>query len=305
MHTIQDEDQTLHSESQYTLRKEGIPSEINVDWNSFEEWLKKDHIERVARDMTSYAQKHIDCLTKKDLSAVALLSPGKRRMIMASLAALSKFLGMYEDWRQLTRQYSLKWAGRNSADIIIDRLTKVQDPDEVFQWIHQVKTETPQLSDFIELMAITGMRLIESFNCYNMIISLSRSGNLKDYYDPDKEVLEHYKHKAIFIRKGKKAFISFVPKDLIEKISAVSIPLRSTDMIQKIVVAKGLKQRFSDIREMHASFMTKYLQQAEIDFLHGRVSASVFQQNYFNISLIGDLKPRIFKAIQEIRSKIS
>ena len=305
MHTIQDVDQTLHSESQYTLRKVGIPLEINVDWNSFEEWLKKDHIERVARDMTSYAQKHIDCLTKRDLSAVALLSPGKRRMIMASLAALSKFLGMYEDWRQLTRQYSLKWAGRSSADIVIDRLTKVQNPDEVFQWIHQVKTEAPELSDFIELMAITGMRLIESFNCYNLIISLSRSGNLKDYYDSDKEVLQHFRYKETFIRKGKKAFISFVPKDLMEKITAASIPLRSTDMIQKIVVAKGLKQRFSDIREMHASFMTKYLQQAEIDFLHGRVSASVFQQNYFNINLIADLKPRIFKAIQEIRSKIS
>jgi len=58
--------------------------------------------------------------------------------------------------------------------------------------------------------------------------------------------------------------------------------------------------RFSDIREAHANVLTKYLRQAEIDFLQGRVSASVFMRNYFNPALIIDLRKRVFKAVSEI-----
>ncbi|MDH5459542.1 MAG: hypothetical protein OEY95_06335 [Candidatus Bathyarchaeota archaeon] len=49
--------------------------------------------------------------------------------------------------------------------------------------------------------------------------------------------------------------------------------------------------------------MAKWLSQPEIDFLQGRVSASVFMRNYFNPALIGDLKERVFKAIEEIQHK--
>jgi len=45
-----------------------------------------------------------------------------------------------------------------------------------------------------------------------------------------------------------------------------------------------------------------YLTQPEIDFLHGRTSASIFMQNYFNPALISDLKERVFKAIEEIKT---
>ena len=50
--------------------------------------------------------------------------------------------------------------------------------------------------------------------------------------------------------------------------------------------------------------MTKYLNPAEIDFLQGRVSASVFMRNYFNPALIEDLKERVFKGISELENKL-
>jgi intergrase/recombinase len=283
----------------YTWRKNGIPQELSVDWKAFRKWLARDHTEQVTRDTLNYAQKHIDSLMKMDLSEVALFSPGKRRMVMASLSALAKFLGIYENWQQLTRQYSLKWAGRSSADIVIDRLTKVQDPNEMFQWIKEVKAARPELSDFLDLMAVTGMRMIEAVSCYNLIIELTEQGKLSEYYDSEREILEHYKFKDLFIRKGKKVFISFVPKDLVQRIGH-NETLKSRDCIQKAVAYKGFKQRFADVREAHGSFVTKYLQPSEIDFLHGRIGVSVFQQNYFNIQLVADLKERVFKGIREI-----
>ena len=65
-----------------------------------------------------------------------------------------------------------------------------------------------------------------------------------------------------------------------------------------------MKSRFSDIREAHATFMTKYLRPSEIDFLHGRVSSSIFMRNYFNPALVSDLKERVFKGINEIMEMI-
>jgi hypothetical protein len=57
-------------------------------------------------------------------------------------------------------------------------------------------------------------------------------------------------------------------------------------------------------KSARARFMTKFLNPAEIDFLQGRVSASVFIKNYFNPILIGDLEKRVFKGIAELQTKI-
>ena len=199
----------------------------------------------------------------------------------------------------------LNGGGKSNEELVIERLTKVQDPNEVFEWIKQVKRARSELSDFMDFIAITGLRLVEAIESYNLIIKLAKEGKLNEYYNEEKEALEHFRFKEIFLRKSKKAFISFVPKELIEKI-ALSSPLPdSRHAIQMRVKKKGLKLRFSDIREAHASFMTKYLKQPEIDFIHGRVTTNIFMANYFNPALICDLKERVFNAVKEIQNKIS
>jgi hypothetical protein len=47
------------------------------------------------------------------------------------------------------------------------------------------------------------------------------------------------------------------------------------------------------------------LKDNEIDFLHGRVTSSVFMKNYFNPSLIVDLRTRAHRIVNEIQEKIS
>jgi len=152
----------------------------------------------------------------------------------------------------------------------------------------------------MDFMAITGLRFNEALESYNLIIRLAEEGKLSQYYNEDREVLEHFRFKKIFIRRTKKAFMSFVPKSLIEAISR-NKPLTHSYAIS--VRKRGFKLRFGDIREAHATFLTKYLRESEIDFLHGRVSASVFMRNYFNPALIGDLKTRVFQGIREIQTK--
>jgi intergrase/recombinase len=155
----------------------------------------------------------------------------------------------------------------------------------------------------MDFLSFTGLRLNEAVQSFNLIISFSKQNRLNEYYNEANECLEHYKFKEVFIRCTKKAFVSFVPKSLVLKITSCQ-PLKSKDAVQKRVQEKGLPVGFADVRKAHNMFLTRFLSQAEIDFVCGRVSANVFMSNYFNPKLIGDLKDRVFKAIMEIQSFI-
>ena len=75
--------------------------------------------------------------------------------------------------------------------------------------------------------------------------------------------------------------MSFVPNELINRIS-LNNKILAKQFIKSKVRRKTKLIRFSDIRETHGSLLAKTLVSAEIDFLHGRVSTSVFMRNYFN-----------------------
>ena len=101
-------------------------------------------------------------------------------------------------------------------------------------------------------------------------------------------------------------FISFVPKEFVERIARNKKTIRSRFQVEKKEISKkGYKLRYTDIRELHGTLMTKYLKESEINFIHGRVTTSVFMRNYFNPAWISDLKQRVFKGIAEIQNKIT
>ncbi|MGB9756302.1 MAG: hypothetical protein ACPLVJ_00770 [Candidatus Bathyarchaeales archaeon] len=280
------------------------PLNHSVDWSAFKEWLCKDKSGDYARDLLNYAKRFHHCLFNGNLSEVALLSEGKRRMVLASLSALAKFLGIYDQWKNSIQRYGIKWVEVETKDKrIIQRLTKAIDVNDVYQWIKSVKEARPELSIFIGFMAITGLRLVEAVESYNLIIKLAKEGRLSEYYDSEKEVLEHYKFRETFLRKGKKALISFVPKSMVQRIAEDS-SLKTASYIDKSMRHYGLRSRFSDLREFHGSIMTKHLNQNEIDFLHGRIGTSTFMANYYNPLWIGDLKQRVWKGISEILAEI-
>ena len=147
----------------------------------------------------------------------------------------------------------------------------------------------------MDFLVGTGLRMVEAIESYNLIIDLATKRRLSEYYNAEKEILEHFRFKEKFIRGNKKVFVSFVPRKLIEK--AATSERITIDSITNKIKRKGMRPRFNDIREYYATFMTKFLNPAEIDFLQGRVSGSVFMRNYFNPALITDLKDRVFQGI--------
>ena len=255
------------------------------------------------KDKVRTAKKYAYCLLNGDFSELQFMSESKLNLVMCSLSSLAKYLGIYEQFQGLVRAYGLKWKNVKAEDLLLSRMINVEKNGNVLEWVRRVKAELPKLSVFMDFMVFSGLRLEEAVNSYNLIIDLAREGKLSEYYNFENEALEHYRFKSLFIRRTKKAFVSFIPKRLVE---AVSREEKLT--IYKVwnwIKRKGLECRFPDIREYYASVMTKWLNPAEIDFLQGRVSGSVFMRNYFNPALITDLRERVFKGLMEIQSKLS
>jgi len=164
---------------------------------------------KTVKGIASHAKEFSDCLFKRDFNKLLMLSKGKRPHVLKALSNLSKFLGMHEDFRRFVKDYGLKWRGRSSDDLIIERLTKVGGSNEVFEWIRQVKVARPELTEFMDLVSISGLRFIEAIEGYNLIIKLDREGKLNKYYNSEREALEHFRFNNLFIRRTKKSFHKF------------------------------------------------------------------------------------------------
>ena len=234
-----------------------------------------------------YGRMFYECLITGDLSKLKTLPQSKRRHAMKSLSALAKYLGVYDEYKRLLKAYGFKWSV-NADDVIIARLIKARQNNNVLEWVRTVKQKIPKLSTFMDFITATGLRFEEAITSYNLIIDLAKQDKLSEYYDSEKEILEHFRFKELFIRRTKKAFISFVSKDLIKQ-TILEDSRTTRNIIVKRIQRRKMKLRFSDIREFWASYMVKHLSQPEIDFLQGRISATVFMRNYFNPTWISDL----------------
>jgi len=276
-----------------------------VDWEAFRDWLARDKRPTYVRECVNYAKRYAHCLLDRNFDDVRDASETVRPHIVKALSNLSKFLGMYDVFKELMQKYGISWKGRATDDVFIDRLLSVKDPGEVWNWIKQVKEARPDLVDFMDFVAITGLRLNEAITSWNLIHELAAKNELDKYYNEDKETLEHFRFKELFIRRTKKAFVSFVPKSFIKRIVDSEKLGSSNNCIRKRLKSVGVNMRFHEVRKAHATILTKYLRQPEIDFIQGRVSSSIFMANYFNPALISDLKQRVFKGISEILTLIS
>ena len=60
---------------------------------------------------------------------------------------------------------------------------------------------------------MSGMRMSEVINSFNVLVDLGSKERISDYYNEELETLEHFKYPKIFFRNTKNVFISMIPKD--------------------------------------------------------------------------------------------
>ncbi|MDW8041177.1 MAG: type II toxin-antitoxin system CcdA family antitoxin, partial [Nitrososphaerota archaeon] len=98
-----------------------------VDWDAFEKWLLQSHKPKTAAYLLNYAVRYRDLLFNRNFSPLLTMSDAKRRHILEALSNLSKFLGVYREFRGLVEAYGVKWSGKSYSELVIQRLTREKD----------------------------------------------------------------------------------------------------------------------------------------------------------------------------------
>ena len=262
----------------------------SVDWEAFRKWVKNRYAKSYAPTVYCYARKY-HRLLNGNLAVLEEFSRSKRGAILRALVALSKYLGVYEWFRVRMKSYGVKWESQSSFESFMRILR--EGSDGVVEWVRRcLDTFDDSYATFIEFALVSGLRKTEALNAFNLIAVKGLEG----YYNEDLESLEHFRYPKIFIRGSKNVFFSFVPKNLVERISECSKVSESG--YKRRIMKLRVPSRLKDLREYYATFMVHHgLIREEVDLIQGRVGKSIFMRHYFSPA-IRDLKERTFKGIR-------
>ncbi|MFH0748945.1 MAG: integrase [Candidatus Bathyarchaeota archaeon] len=270
-------------------------SYTQIDWDMFIEWLSKDHAKNTVGDMLRNSTKYCYILENPSKASNLLnLSKDSRRVAMSSLANLSKFLGVYEYWRQIVRNAGLKWENRSPLEAVMSILNaKISDTKP---WLKEALQTLPRQHGVVLLFdALTGLRPQEAAKSCRLISELTENGKLNEYLNEEIYMLEHFKYQELFLRKCKNAYISFVTPELLEVVKSVQ-PKITYEAIDSGLNRNRLAVRTKELRKLYATLLREHMPQELVDLLQGRVSQSVFLRFYYK-PLLSDVREKVLKAI--------
>ncbi|HEX6293561.1 MAG TPA: hypothetical protein VFZ46_00275 [Nitrososphaeraceae archaeon] len=192
-------------------------------WSIYQKYISNNVNPKTAKDRITYAKKYYSILVSEgdnNMQQLLQFSEQKRVHVMKALATLSKYLGCYNEWKKLRENYQLKWSGNN-----IDTFSHMiqTNIDTMIDWVKKVIAVLPvDYTNLIIFNTLTGLRPIE---CIESLKLLNQDYN--DYLNNQTMLIEHYKYSTQFIRRTKKAYISFVTDQLLKVIeeSLISILL--------------------------------------------------------------------------------
>jgi hypothetical protein len=251
-------------------------SEGFVNLKGFEEFLLKDRRKSTVKQSLSYAKKYAQILRTGDASELLKLTPKNRQHAMRSLACLSKFMGVYSDWKEIKEKYGLKWSTDDPLQYFRLMTDGKHDYSVMLSWLKSTFGTLPKAySNILVYCTLTGLRPAEACASIELIHK-----DLSNYLSQETMILEHYKYPAQFIRKTKKAYISIVNPPILE------VAQKSGDVgynaLRLAVKHKGMEMHMGYCRKIFATHLRiNGIPQETIDLLQGRVPASVFGRHYF------------------------
>jgi intergrase/recombinase len=200
---------------------------------------------------------------------------------MRALAAYSKFIGQYNRWQTIRKEYQFKWSATDSLTGFHNILKQDGDFTKMIEWITTTMKSHPRFANILMFNVLTGLRPQEAIDSFNLLLSDKR----QEYLSKNEKLLEHFKFPNIFLRRTKKAFISIASRELIS-LTEGQRPL-TYDTI-KIAITRSEKTgfRMSFCRKIFATFLRNERIEPElIDMLQGRIPDSVFVRHYYRPSV--------------------
>jgi hypothetical protein len=264
-------------------------------WVKFQEYLIKIHNKHTAKVRLLYSKKYYHILTEANAQELLTLSNDKRIHVMKALAALSKYLGCYDLWKDIIERFQLKWSNEDAIHIFQNITNVDHDFISMVKWLKNAYSKLPQSYGNILLFnALTGLRPEES------IQSIKLLHTEPDSYLKDNTILEHYKYPSIFIRRTKKAYISVVNDTILSLAGQAGD--HSYNALRLLIKRKGLDMNMAFCRKIFATHLRNNgIEQEIIDLLQGRLPKSVFARHYFkpdfNYGRIKDLLNLLYHSL--------
>jgi hypothetical protein len=190
---------------------------------------------KTAEDRLRYSKQYAHVLedTSTGITAHLLqLSPNKRIHIMKALSALARFTGRSDQWLAIRKRHGLQWStGTEKIDAFTRFFDSSKDLDTMLQWLRQALQVLPaDYANFYLFCSLTGLRGSECLEAIRLLShqSLGISDQVRDvsYYNPEQQVLQHYRFPHLFIRRTKAVYISVVNNSIV----AIAQNIRNTPL---------------------------------------------------------------------------
>jgi hypothetical protein len=221
-------------------------------------------------------------------------------------SSVARFSGSSEQWRQMRQQYQLSWSTGTEK---IDAFTRFFDSDKsldvMLQWLREaVSAALSKYANLLLFCTLTGMRGTECVEAVELINQLQFGSKLSSgtqYYNPERQILQHYLYPEIFIRRTKAIYIS-MGNDEITGIAKKIGQNSSLNALERALMRRCLNMRIKYCRKIHASYLhSKGISSDLIDMLQGRISKNIFLHPY----LVPDssFKTRVLDVVSELQKE--
>jgi hypothetical protein len=287
--------------------KNPLPIMNRHDLDGFEQWLKAKYSVSYAKTMLCYAKKNSQLLSADShLGDLELLSNDVKSSTIKSLILLSKFLGIYPQFKLRLNEHGIKLYRPDSLNAFLRILNS--NNSDILNWF---RTIFPSLNSdeqvFQRFLLFSGLRTSEAINSFNKIIELSKENKISDYYDEEMMCLCHFKYPKQFIRRTKNCFITFITSEELKEIS--NCRKITYNSMRKRLERQGItKMRFSELRDYFGTYLLNHgLLEQEVNLLQGRIPVSVFVRHYWSPKLkeLAEKTLRLLKEIQDSDKSLS
>ena len=288
----------------------GVERPNKLDWQQFHQYLLQRMTPNTAEDRIRYAQRYASVLFKGDTSTVTTLvqlSPNKRIHVMKAISSLARYTGQQDTWRTIRQQYGLQWStGTEKLDAFTRFFDSSKDLDTMLQWLREaIQVLPPNYANFYLFCTLTGLRATECMEAVRLLNTRNAENGETSkiqYYNPEQQMLQHYRFPELFLKRTKAVYISVVDDKIIGL--AKSIDFTPTLIgLKKATMRRCLSMRVKYARKIYASFLRQQGIEPEIiDMLQGRTSKSIFIRHYMTPS--ADYKDRVLASLYRLQRAI-
>jgi len=273
-------------------------------WLGFKSYLEElNQSVSSIRSKINYGKKYHHILKSKDAHELLSCSFKTRVHTMKALASLSKFMGMYDVWKDIVQRYQLKWSDSNKSIKVFNSIFQNEGNtySSMLEWIKDTASVLPKdYQNIILFTTLTGLRPDEAQKAIWLIKTKE-----SEYVDKDRGFLKHYQFPSIFLRQTKNAYVSIINDRIIEIAKATPNKERYMVGLRKRVLKKGYKMNMYYCRKVFATYLrNKGIEPEIIDLLQGRISSSVFVNHYYRPDINEIITKRIRPVLEELRKEL-